>query len=199
MKINYIISNKAHYFNVIRINAQKSFWYWINFFSAKWWGIKLGKNVTFVGKLHFERLQDTSINIGDNCVFNSSKFSNLVGLFSPCILYTAQKGAHIVIGDNCGFSGTRIWAAKSVTLGNNVRCGANTYITDSDAHTDDYRAGKDSPVFIDDNVWLGTNVVVLKGVYIGKNSLIGANSVVTKNIPENVIAAGNPCKVIRKI
>ena len=80
-----------------------------------------------------------------------------------------------------------------------MRCGANTYIASTDAHTDDYRAGKDRPVVIEDNVWLGLNVVVLKGVHIGENSVIGANSVVTKDIPANVIAAGNPCKIIRHI
>ena len=55
------------------------------------------------------------------------------------------------------------------------------------------------PVTIGDNVWLGGNVVVNPGVIIGENSIIGAGSVVTKDIPANVIAAGNPCKVIREI
>ena len=55
------------------------------------------------------------------------------------------------------------------------------------------------PIKIGNNVWLGGNVVVLPGVSIGDNSVIGAGSVVTKNIPPNVIAAGNPCKVIREI
>ena len=50
-----------------------------------------------------------------------------------------------------------------------------------------------------DNVWIGTNVFVLPGVTIGNNTIIGAGSVVNKNIPDGVIAAGNPCKVIRKI
>ena len=50
-----------------------------------------------------------------------------------------------------------------------------------------------------DNVWIGTNVSVLPGVTIGNNTIIGAGSVVNKDIPEGVIAAGNPCKVIRKI
>ena len=49
------------------------------------------------------------------------------------------------------------------------------------------------------NVWIGEGVKVLKGVTIGKNSVIGAGSVVTKSIPDNVIAAGNPCKVIKQI
>jgi acetyltransferase-like isoleucine patch superfamily enzyme len=55
------------------------------------------------------------------------------------------------------------------------------------------------PVTIEDNVWLGMNVIVLKGVTIGKNSMIAANSVVTKDIPENVLAGGYPCKVIRSL
>ena len=54
------------------------------------------------------------------------------------------------------------------------------------------------PVFIEDNVWIGESVSVLPGVRIGKNSIIGANSVVTKNIPENSIAVGNPARVIKK-
>ena len=55
------------------------------------------------------------------------------------------------------------------------------------------------PVTICDDVWLGGNVVVNPGVTIGQGSVIGAGSVVTKDIPANVIAAGNPCKVIREI
>ena len=84
-------------------------------------------------------------------------------------------------------------------IGQEVRCGANTIICDTDYHPDDWRSGAAREVIIEDRVWLGANVVVLKGVKIGRNSLIGANSVVTKDIPNNVIAAGNPCKVLKKI
>lgn len=55
------------------------------------------------------------------------------------------------------------------------------------------------PITVGNNVWIGGNVSVLPGVTIGDNSIIGAESVVTKDIPSGVIAAGNPCKVIRKI
>ena len=55
------------------------------------------------------------------------------------------------------------------------------------------------PITIGDNVWLGGNVVILPGVTIGDNAVIGAGSVVTKDIPASVIAAGNPCRVIRPI
>lgn len=55
------------------------------------------------------------------------------------------------------------------------------------------------PIKVGNNVWFGGNVVVLPGVTIGNNVTIGAGSVVTKDIPDNVVAVGNPCKVIRKI
>ena len=55
------------------------------------------------------------------------------------------------------------------------------------------------PITVGDNVWIGGNVVVLPGVTIGSNSVIGAGSVVTKDIPSNVVAVGNPCKVIKEL
>ena len=55
------------------------------------------------------------------------------------------------------------------------------------------------PVTIEDGCWIGGGVIILPGITIGKGSVIGAGSVVTRNIPANSLAAGNPCKVIRKI
>ena len=55
------------------------------------------------------------------------------------------------------------------------------------------------PITVGNNVWIGTNVSVLPGVTIGDNCMIGAGSVVNRNIPSNVVAAGNPCRVLRKI
>ena len=198
-KFKYYWQNRAHHTSIIMKRICGIFWKAINYTSARWWGIKIKAGCRFNGKAHFYRLQEGEITIGSNCIFNSTSTSNLSGLFAPCIISTAKRGAKITIGNNCGFSGTRIRAGADVTLGNNVRCGANTYIASTDAHSDDYRAGKDRPIVLEDNVWLGLNVVVLKGVTIGKNSLIGANSVVTKDIPANVIAVGNPCKVIKQI
>ena len=56
-----------------------------------------------------------------------------------------------------------------------------------------------APVTIGNNVWIGGGAILLPGVIIGDNTTIGAGSVVTKSIPDNCIAAGNPCRVIRKI
>lgn len=162
-------------------------------------GVKIGKNTKFIGFAKFNRKEGSKIIVGCNCTFRSNKYSNFIGINRPCIISTQKKDAEIIIGNYCGFSGTVIGAFLKVELQDRVRCGANTLITDSDWHTDDPLTSPDKPVLIEENVWLGEGVKVLKGVNIGKNSVIGAGSVVTKSIPANVVAAGNPCKVIKQM
>ena len=161
--------------------------------------IYIGKNPIFYGQPLFINMPGATIKVSDNCTFRSYATSNLIGINRPCMLSTMTNKAEIVIGNNCGFSGTVIGAFINIRLGDNVRCGANTLITDADWHLNDSRSGKPNPVFIQDNVWLGEGVKILKGVTIGKNTVIGIGSVVTKNIPANVVAGGNPCHVIKKI
>lgn len=189
-----------HSLNIIRKQINL-FWGKRNLIYAHWWGIKIGKNVEFDGKCQFNKFPGTKIEIGNYCFFSSNVRTNQIGINHPCIISTLKSDNHAIIeiGNNCGFSGTTIGAFKYIKIGNNVRCGANTLITDSDWHLDDPRTGDPANVVIEDNVWLGEGVKVLKGVTIGYNSVIGAGSVVTKNIPENVIAAGNPCKIIKQI
>lgn len=170
-----------------------------NKLSAKWWGIKLGRHTEFDGKCYFRRFPGSEISVGNNCKFLSRPSANLIGINRPCIISTLTESAVIEIGDNCGFSGAVIGSALHIKIGKNVRVGANALITDTDWHNDDPRSGIPRPVNIGNNVWLGGNSVVLKGVNIGENSVIGANSVVTHDIPVNVIAAGNPCKIIRPV
>lgn len=162
-------------------------------------GIEFEKFSFFNGLALFSKHNKSKIIVGRNSVFNSKSTSNLIGINHKCIISTLNSDALILIGSNCGFSGTTIGCAKEIVMGNKVRCGANTLITDTDWHGDDPRAGEPQAVKIEDNVWLGYGAIVLKGVTIGENSVIGAGSVVTKNIPANVVAAGNPCKVIKKL
>ena len=115
------------------------------------------------------------------------------------MITTLTAQSKIVIGAGCGFSGVVIGCFKEITIGNNVRVGVNCLITDSDWQLDDNRVSVPKPIKIENNVWIGTDVIILKGVSIGKNTIIGAGSVVTKDIPANVIACGNPCKVIKDI
>jgi len=97
--------------------------------------------------------------------------------------------------------GVRISSADEITIGQGCMMASNVYITDSDWH-DTYNRlamGKTRPVRIEDNVWIGDSAIVCKGAAIGKNSIIGAGAVVTKPIPPNVIAAGNPATVVRDL
>lgn len=161
-------------------------------------GLKIELPVYFAGFPFLCLKKKSRIKIGKYCRFMSFAYGNLLGLNHRCILAT-EKNAFISIGSFCSFSGVSIRCFNFIEIGDNVRCGANVTILDGDAHFDDPRSSGSSPVVIEDNVWIGKDVTILKGVRIGKNSLIGANSVVTKSIPGNVIAAGNPCRVIRPL
>jgi carbonic anhydrase/acetyltransferase-like protein (isoleucine patch superfamily) len=160
--------------------------------------VKFGKECKFFGIPHFRRSPFSIIQMGHNCTLRSDHTSNLIGVNHKCIFSTHHKDAVIIIGDNCGFSGATLGAAKEIRIGNNVLVGANTIITDFDWHSDRSNTQPES-VVIHDNVWIGVNSTILKGVTIGMNSIIGANSLVVKDIPANVIAGGNPCKVLKPI
>lgn len=161
------------------------------------WGIVYGKGNRIIGKIIVFRTPDSEIQIGNHCIFNSSSKLNFRGINHPCILQTGTPHARIMIGNHVEMSGISIVSNSSVTIGNHVLIGANCQIGDRDGHSNRYKSSPE-PIIIEDGVWLGMNVTVLKGVTIGARSIIGANSVVTKDIPANCVAVGNPCKVIKK-
>jgi acetyltransferase-like isoleucine patch superfamily enzyme len=165
-------------------------------------GVKIGKKVVFNGFPVFRRYENSDIVIGDNCSFNSAKNSVRVGLQNRCTFVTLRKKSEIIIGNNSGGSGITLLAAVKIKIGDNVMMGAHSMIIDNDFHHSDPNKRHDSigiparPIIIEDNVFIGTNCMILKGITIGENSVIGANSVVINNIPKNSIAIGNPCKVV---
>jgi acetyltransferase-like isoleucine patch superfamily enzyme len=166
--------------------------------------VKYGTGLRFWSSTYVVRYPESSITIGNKCSFRSDKDSNMIGVNRHCMLSTHSKSAVISIGNNCGFSGTVIGAKEKIIIGDDVMCGANTLITDFDWHgiAPDKRknySGDSKPINIGNNVFIGYSSIVLKGVTIGDNSVIGANSVVTRDIPANVIAGGNPCKVIKNL
>ncbi len=112
-----------------------------------------------------------------------------------------SKGA-IRIGDYCLICpGVRISAARKVDIGDSCMLASKVYITDSDWHGLYNRVspGRGLPVRVHNNVWIGDSAIVCKGVSIGENSIIGAGSVITKDIPPDSIAAGNPAVVVKKL
>lgn len=111
-------------------------------------------------------------------------------------------GTHIVLGNgtylnmNCNFvDDGMIYVGKNVLFGPAVTIATVGHPIRPDMREYMYTA----PVTIGDNVWIGENATICPGVTIGENSVIGAGSVVTKDIPANVIAVGNPCHVLREI
>lgn len=126
-----------------------------------------GRNLQIRPRVHFECIEN--ISVGNNVSFNYNGFINGCG--------------GINIGNNCLFGPglTIITANHNFQGSKNVR---------SLGHLK-------KPVFIGNNVWIGSNVIILPGVRIGDNCVIGAGSIVTKDIPANKVVVGNPAKIIK--
>ena len=114
------------------------------------------------------------------------------------------NSANISLGDRVSIhENTTIGGKGKITIGNHVAIAHNcSIISESHIFSDNDILIKDQglttePIFIGNNVWLGCKVAVLGNVRIGNGCVIGAGSVVTKDIPENTVAVGNPCRVIR--
>ena len=119
-------------------------------------------------------------------------------------LFECDYGYNIEIGENFYSNHNLvILDANKVVFGDNVfigpNCGFYTAGHPLDAETRNKGLEYAKPIRVGNDVWFGGNVVVLPGVKIGNNVVIGAGSVVTKDTPENSIAVGNPCKVIKNI
>ncbi|MGI6254577.1 MAG: sugar O-acetyltransferase [Acutalibacter sp.] len=118
--------------------------------------------------------------------------------------FWCDYGCNIEIGENFYTNhNCIILDGAKVTFGDNVFVGPNcTFSTAGhplDAEQRNQGLEYAYPISVGDNVWFGASVTVLPGVHIGNNAVIGAGSVVNRDIPDGVIAVGNPCRVLRKI
>lgn len=133
-------------------------------------------------------------------------------------LFTFGHGGRITMGSYCYVGdNSKLWSALELRIGDRVLIGHNSSIFDSDTHPVNARERhrqyleiitkghpseidlREEPVVIEDDVWIGCNVVVLKGVTIGQGAVIGAGSVVTRDVPPYVLVAGNPARVVREL
>jgi maltose O-acetyltransferase len=112
-------------------------------------------------------------------------------------------GDNTFIGHLCSFN-----IARKVTIGNHCLLAASARIYDVDAHPLDaarrranepFPVENNEPVFIGDDVWVGTGALILKGVTIGSRSIVGAGAVVTRDVPPDVVVAGNPARIIKHL
>ena len=129
--------------------------------------------------------------IGDDCYIELPFHANWGG-----------KKVHFGNGVYANFNLTMvddcdIFVGNNVMFGPNVTVSAGTHPIHPELRSK--QAQYNIPIHIGNNVWIGANSVILPGVNIGDNSVIGAGSIVTKDIPSNVIAVGNPCRVLREI
>ena len=175
---------------------------YVNRIILKTHGAILGQNICIPGKVSWT-IRGGQISIGDNFYFSSGFGVNPIAGNLQGAVYV-EPGASLKIGKDVGMSSTRMWIHDSVTIGNHVKIGACVLITDTDAHPMDYMARrttgegtKSAPIVIEDDVWVGAHSIILKGVTVGARSIIGAGSVVTRSIPADCVAAGNPCRVIK--
>jgi len=119
-------------------------------------------------------------------------------------IFFCDYGYNIEIGDNFYANHSCIMLdVNKIKIGNNVMFAPNVQVYTATHPVDALEriSGKEMgyAIEIGDNVWIGGGTIICPGVKIGKNTTIGAGSVVTKDMPENVVAAGNPCRVIRKL
>lgn len=166
--------------------------------------IKLGQNSVFTGKIDASRSKNGKIVIGEDCLIQGD-------------FYLETDEAIIEIGDHVFIGpGTRIVSTKCIVIESYVLISADCIIQDSDNHSLYFEVRKNDladwknnyhnwtlhpskEIKISFGAWIGIRTIILKGVTIGERSVIGAGSVVTKDVPNDCVAAGNPAKVVKKI
>lgn len=117
---------------------------------------------------------------------------------------TVDYGSHLTVGAgtfvNAGLTAldvAPITIGRDCQIGPNVQLLTPTHPLEPGPRRDKLEAAR--PIVLEDNVWLGGGVIVLPGVGIGENSVVGAGSVVTRDVPPNVVAVGNPARVVRPL
>jgi len=158
----------------------------------------LGRGCTFM-KPWFVEVFGGPVSIGDYCTLIATADARI-----RLTVWSAMGAKGEIEIGNYGLvcPGVRISAATKISIGESCMLAQGVFVTDSDWHGVYDRSlpvGNTVPVRIEENVWIGDSAIVCKGVRIGKNSIIGAGSVVSRDIPENVIAAGNPAVAVKTL
>lgn len=205
MSKNKIIRRSFQVFPLIK----KYFFILYNRIYFRLCGIQFGKKMKVFNRVYVKG--KGNITIGDHFLFTSGANINPICRNLRGSLYVPNKQSTIIIGNYVGISSACLWIKDQITIGNQVNIGGDCLIMDNDAHPVDYLkrrrtpSSRDdgnygtAPIVIEDDVWIGARCIILKGVHIGARSIISAGSVVTKDIPADVIAGGNPCRVIKPV
>lgn len=156
--------------------------------------IRIGKGFKVVGK--FRPCGPGRLTLGDNVLSNGGP--------GPVTPFTHTPQAELRIGNNVFLNGTRFGCSELIEVGDDCIL-ADCRIFDTDMHSiwpnrrSDEAQVATAPVRIKRNVWVGAAAIILKGVTIGENSVVGAGAVVSQDIPANVVVAGNPARVVKRL
>ena len=170
-------------------------------------GVEVESNLILVGRPVFRLAEGGEIRLGERVRLLSRRGSNPLQLRSPCALTLLAPNARITIGDDSALSGVVICATISVEIGRHVLVGANCTIVDTDFHPispiqrreHPTRGAVSRPVRIGDDVYIGTQAILLKGTTLGDGCVVGAGAVVSGVFPANSMIAGNPARIVRQI
>jgi acetyltransferase-like isoleucine patch superfamily enzyme len=175
----------------VGISILNGHWYKLKFFML-FKNVQIGNNFRVYGRLNIKG--PGSVRIGNNVFID--------GRGQPVTPYTYSKHARIMIGDNSFINGSRFGCYDRIEIGKFAII-ADARILDTDFHSININRWENdaevlhSPIEINDNVWIAAGAVILKGVHIGQNSVVGFNAVVSKEVPSNVVVAGNPAKIVK--
>jgi acetyltransferase-like isoleucine patch superfamily enzyme len=159
--------------------------------------IRCGRGVTIGDYSYINALSRGGITIGNNVSFGRNTIIECTGVIS-------ELGEELIIGDNVGIAANAFLGVRGkVVIGKDTIIGPNF-----DLHSENHVfSNLDKPfrlqgtirhgIQIGENCWIGANVTVLDGVHIGNGSIIAAGAVVTSDIPDNSVAGGVPCKILR--
>lgn len=170
--------------------------------------IKMGKNVK-IGRETRLPGSPCDISVGDN--------TWILGVINTC---SCNEDCKVDIGSDCYIGDhSRIWVGKNIKIGDRTLIAHNVNIFDTTTHPIDkqiryeqenmlkngrnpnvkFETMKSEAVHIGSDVWIGCNALIMKGVSIGDGAIVAAGSVVTKDVPENVMVAGNPAKIVKTL
>ncbi len=181
-----------------------------------WWTQPIPPNVEFGEGFYCESAQVFRFLRSKNP--RAVVLGNHVSIYAGCSFSVGPNG-HCTVGDFTLLNGALIMTEERIEIGSHCLISWNVGMADSDFHPlapaqrliDAHALApflkdrpprpklKTAPVIIGNNVWIGMNATILKGVTIGDNSVVAAGSVVTKSVPANVVVAGNPAVVIKKL
>lgn len=165
--------------------------------------VSIGKAFSSKGKIFL--INNGKITIGNSVHINSSLRSNPV--FGQAITsIVCNRNGILTIGNNVGISNATIFCENKIEIGDRTLIDSGVKIWDLDFHSVDHNTrqkkedrGKNSPVIIGSDCFIGAGSIILKGVSLGDRVVVGAGSVVTRSIPSGEIWAGNPaCKIVNK-